>query len=153
MPLDWDPSPAHTSKQAARILVVDDEQGVRRIVTAALTRAGYAVKAVANASQAIATRDSESFDLVLSDVMMPGMNGHELAQWMASNHPKTQTALMTGYDAICLECPFSPRCSILPKPFLPTDVASFVASVLTGGITKPGICDRAKGWSSTTDIA
>jgi len=58
---------------------------------------------------------------------MPGMNGHELAQWVAMNRPKTQTALMTGYDATCQECPFSPRCSILAKPFLPKDLVSFVA--------------------------
>jgi CheY-like chemotaxis protein len=95
-----------TSKQAARILVVDDEQGVGRVVTRALTRAGYAVEQVANASQAIATLQSESFDLVLSDVMMPGMNGHELAQWVATNHHKTQTALMTGYDATSQGYPF-----------------------------------------------
>ena len=62
---------------------------------------------------------------------MPGMNGHELAQWVAMNRPKTQTALMTGYDATCQECPFSPRCSILAKPFLPKDLVSFVARVLS----------------------
>ena len=71
-----------TSKQAARILVVDHEQAIRRIVTTALTRR-VRYTATANASQAIATCESESFDLLLSDVMMPGMNGHELAQWVA----------------------------------------------------------------------
>jgi two-component system cell cycle response regulator CpdR len=120
-----------TSKQAARILVVDDEQGVRRVVTTALTRAGYAVHAAANASQAIATCESESFDLVLSDVIMPGMNGHELAQWVAMNHPKTQMALMTGYDATCQGHDASPCCSRLAKPFLPKDLVSFVARVLS----------------------
>ena len=128
---DWDRSPPHTSQQAARILVVDDEQAVRRIVATALMRAGYAARAAANAAQAIAACESESFDMLLSDVMMPGMNGHELAQWVAMNHPKTQTALMTGYDATCQGCPHSPRCSMLAKPFRPKHLVSFVARVLS----------------------
>jgi two-component system, cell cycle response regulator CpdR len=120
------------SKYAARILVVDDEQSVRRVVTTALARAGYEVHAAVSAAQAITTLRTESFDLVLSDVIMPGMNGHELAQWVAINHPGTQTALMTGYDPTCQGCTLSPRCSMLPKPFLPSDLVSFVARVLSG---------------------
>ena len=134
--LDWDHSPAHTSKSTARILVVDDEPSVRRVVTTALTRAGYVVQAVANASQAIAICESEFFDLVLSDVMMPGMNGYELAQWVAMNHPKTPTALMTGYDATCQGRHTSPGCSMLAKPFLPKHLVSFIGRVLSDKTTR-----------------
>ena len=76
-------------------------RGGRRKVAIALTRAGYAVHVATNASQAIATLRAETFALVLSDVIMPGMDGHELAQWVAINHPKTQTALMTACDLTC----------------------------------------------------
>jgi DNA-binding NtrC family response regulator len=63
--------------------------------------------------------------------MMPGMNGHQLAQWVALNHPMTPIALMTGYDATCQGRPTSPRCSMLAKPFLPKDLVSFVVRVLS----------------------
>jgi DNA-binding NtrC family response regulator len=111
--------------------VVDDEQGIRHLVATALARAGYAVHAVADAAEAIEAFQRESFDLLLSDVMMPGMNGHELAQWVALNHPDTLTALMTAFDPTCQECSSSPRCSMLLKPFLPKDLVSFVARVLS----------------------
>ena len=111
--------------------MVDDEPGVRRFVATALTHAGYSVHTAADASEAIATCESESFDLLLSDIAMPGLNGHELAQWVATNHPKTRTALMTGYDATCQGCEYSPRCSLLAKPFLPRDLVSFVTGVLS----------------------
>jgi two-component system cell cycle response regulator CpdR len=99
-----------------------------------LTRAGYAVLAVANAPQAIAAFQAESFDLVLSDVMMPGMNGHELAHWVALNHPMTPVALMTACDATAGQGnSSSPHCRMLAKPFLPEDLVSFLEGVLAEG--------------------
>ena len=117
--------------QTHRILVVDDEKGVRGLVAAVLTRAGFAVTQAGDAREAIAACDRESYDLLLSDIRMPGMNGHGLAQWVASRHPETRTALMTAYDADCLECPYSPRCTILSKPFRAAELVSFVRFALS----------------------
>jgi DNA-binding NtrC family response regulator len=96
-----------------------------------LTRAGYEVTSACDAKQAIDLCGTRSFDLLLSDVTMPGMDGHALAQWMAGNRPRTCMALMTATDRTCHQCAYSPRCKILPKPFLPKDLIEFVHTVLS----------------------
>jgi DNA-binding NtrC family response regulator len=117
------------SKQAARILVVDDVPGVKRVVGLALTRAGHDVRTASSSAQAIAACESESFDLVLSDLTVLEGNGHELARWMAANRPETRTAIMTAHDVEVSD--YSRRYNLLPKPFLPKDLVSFVARVLS----------------------
>jgi DNA-binding NtrC family response regulator len=117
--------------QAHRILVVDDEKGVRGLVAAVLTKAGFVVTQAGDAREAIAACDRESYDLMLSDVRMPGMNGHGLAQWVATRYPETRTALMTAYDTECPGCPHAPRCTILAKPFRAAELVSFVRSALS----------------------
>ena len=117
------------SKQPARLLVVDDELGVRRVVELALTRAGHHVRTANSSAQAIAACESETFDLVLSDLTVLEGNGQELARWMAANRPETRTAIMTAHG--CEVSDYSRRYNLLPKPFLPQDLVSFVARVLS----------------------
>jgi two-component system, cell cycle response regulator CpdR len=114
----------------SRILVVDDEEPIRKFLFVILERAGYAVRTAASGHEAIDLCEKESFDLMLSDVMMPQMNGHELAQWVAAHHPAMRTALMSGFDATCEGCAYSPRCRLIAKPFVPKQIVSFVHEVL-----------------------
>jgi two-component system cell cycle response regulator CpdR len=116
---------------SARILVVDDETAVRSLVAAILMRAGFAVEVAADAETAIAAFDRQTFDLLLSDIRMPGANGHELAQHVAGQYPLTRTALMTGYDESCLGCPYAPRCQVIQKPFRPAELVEFVRGILS----------------------
>jgi hypothetical protein len=58
------------------------------------------------------------------------MNGHELARWVAANYPATRTVLMSGYDAGCQGCAYSPRCSLVSKPFMPREVVKVVEGAL-----------------------
>jgi DNA-binding NtrC family response regulator len=109
--LDW-PFPS-----VAKILVVDDEPAVLRLVREFLLRAGHAVTAVSDPAAAAEACRNESFDVLLSDVRMPGQDGHELARWVAVNYPATRTVLMSGYDLQCQGCPYSPRCLLVNKPF------------------------------------
>jgi hypothetical protein len=62
--------------------------------------------------------------------MMPRLNGHQLAQWVAVNSPSTITVLMSGYDAECKRCAYSPRCTLIAKPFLPHHMVDTVQSLL-----------------------
>lgn len=101
----------------AKILVVDDEPAILRLVSGFLSRAGHEVTTSADPAAAMEACRKETFDVLLSDVRMPGMDGHELARWVAVNYPATRTLLMSGYDLECQCCPYSPRCALIDKPF------------------------------------
>ncbi len=115
---------------SSRILIVDDEPQIRTFLSFTFENAGYAVTTAANGRDAIALLSEESFDFLLSDVMMPEMNGHQLAQWVAAHRPEIRTALMSGYDPGCQNCKYSPRCHLIAKPFQPGQVLAFVERAL-----------------------
>jgi len=114
----------------SRILIVDDEEQIRRFLSLTFEQAGYVVKTAANGVDAIALCADEEFDIVLSDVAMPEMDGHELVQWIEAHRPATHFALMSGFDPLVEGCASSPRCDLIPKPFSPKQVVRFVELVL-----------------------
>lgn len=120
-----------------RILIVDDEPAIRKLLGAVFTGAGYEVRIAGSGPEAMAVCESESFDALLSDVRMPGMNGHELVRWVVVRHPAIRTVLMSGYDDIaCQGCGIAPQpCWLLPKPFHPKDAVSTVTQLLENGTT------------------
>lgn len=113
-----------------RILVVDDEKSIRSLLAIAFTRAGYEVRTAADAREAMALCATESFDALLSDVVMPQVNGHELIRWVVARHPAIRCVLMTAFDADCEDCPFAAQCRLLPKPFSPKEAVSLIERVL-----------------------
>jgi DNA-binding NtrC family response regulator len=120
-------------QNSRRILIVDDEQGIRKLLALVFSGAGYDVCTAADGTEAMRICESGRFDALLSDVRMPGMNGHELVRWVVKRHPETSTILMSGFDDIeCQHCGIAPRpCSLLPKPFQPNDAVALVNRVLT----------------------
>lgn len=115
-----------------RILIVDDEGAIRSLLAKIFAKAGYEVQTAASGAHAMAlSAASEPFDVLLSDVTMPEMNGHDLVRSILERHPTIRCVLMTGFDDIdCQDCPLAPRCQVLQKPFLATDAVSIVARVL-----------------------
>lgn len=90
------------SRAAARgrVLVADDEPPVREFVTRALEHGGYEVVSAADGLEALdRLADSGPFDLVISDIVMPGLDGIELALKLAKDRPEIRMLLMTGYAA------------------------------------------------------
>lgn len=79
-----------------KILVVDDDNTIRSIVSKMLCRLGYEVSSADSAESGLALFLKNSFDLVLTDFSMPGMNGINLAFYIKEESPATQVVLMTG---------------------------------------------------------
>ena len=79
------------------ILVIDDEKGLRDMLCYALRRRRYKVRAEDSAEAGIAAARTEDFDVIICDVMMPGMNGIQALAILKSEHPATEVILVTGY--------------------------------------------------------
>lgn len=97
---------SETGRRPTTILVVDDEPSVLALVRTMLWRAGYTVLEASGGSQALAlaAKQTDAIQLLLTDVLMPEMNGHELAEQMKAAHPETKILFMTGYrDKVLLE--------------------------------------------------
>ena len=85
------------------ILIVDDDQQLLKLLVRNFTLVGYEVSTAATAFDAMASCAMKTFDLVLSDVDMPEMNGHELARWIMGNRPRTR-CVMSDLGTECDEC-------------------------------------------------
>jgi len=83
-----------------RLLVVDDERAVRSALRVNLAKAGYEVVLAASAEEALALLVSRPPDLVLTDVMMPGLSGHELLARLQNSHPDLPVVIMTGHGSV-----------------------------------------------------
>ncbi|MGE8132888.1 MULTISPECIES: cell cycle two-component system response regulator CpdR [unclassified Novosphingobium] len=101
-----------------RILLAEDEEAMRTYLTRALENAGYSVAAVDRGTAAIPLLESEHFDLLLSDIVMPEMDGIELAQRCSEISPSTKVMFITGFAAVTLKANReAPQARVLSKPF------------------------------------
>ncbi len=79
------------------ILVADDEPSVRQFVERALNYAGYAVTAVPDGNAALEALSRRGYDLLLTDIVMPDLDGIALALKVAKDYPRTKILMMSGY--------------------------------------------------------
>ncbi len=101
-----------------RILLAEDEEAMRTYLARALENAGYSVVAVDRGTAAVPLLETEHFDLLLSDIVMPEMDGIELAQVCAEISPKTKVMFITGFAAVTLKASReAPQAKVLSKPF------------------------------------
>lgn len=102
-----------------RILLAEDDRVMREYLTRALERSGYAVSAVDRGTAAIPLLEAERFDLLLTDIVMPEMDGIELAQRASEMAPEMRVMFITGFAAVTLksgkQVPQGAR--VLSKPF------------------------------------
>jgi CheY-like chemotaxis protein len=81
----------------ANILVAEDDEAVRAFVARALSYLGHQVRSVPDGSGALVALEREDFDLVLTDIVMPVMDGIALALKIAKEYPSLKVLMMTGY--------------------------------------------------------
>jgi PAS domain S-box-containing protein len=124
--------PARAAEGAARLLVVDDEAGAREGLAAALHMLGYHVTPAGSGEEALALAGREAFDLLLSNIKLPGIQGGDLARTLVARHPGLRVILMSGYteDAAVRAEASSGRVRFLQKPFSMDAVAAEVAAAL-----------------------
>lgn len=101
-----------------RILLAEDDEAMRTYLGRALENAGYEVVAVDRGTDALPYLQNEKFDLLLSDIVMPEMDGIELAQHCAEVSPGTKVMFITGFAAVTLRASReAPQARVLSKPF------------------------------------
>ncbi len=101
-----------------RILLAEDEQAMREYLTRALEKSGYAVVAVDRGTAAVPLLERERFDLLLTDIVMPQMDGIELARHCNLVSPSTEVMFITGFSGVALRVGETmPSAKVLSKPF------------------------------------
>ena len=91
---------------------------MREYLARALEKAGYEVTAVESGGEALPYLETDSFDLLLTDIVMPEIDGIELAQHCATKAPSTQVMFITGFSGVRLKAGKTvPNAKVLSKPF------------------------------------
>jgi CheY-like chemotaxis protein len=121
----------------ARVLLVDDDDQVRRFVQGVLSEAGYDVVATSDAESAIDHAEAGGFALLITDVVLPGMSGVDLVRTVRTRRPEVACLLITGFagDEV-IERDLGDT-MLVPKPFTPEALLRAAASVLLSG-SAPG---------------
>ena len=90
--------PSSSSPKSLRILVIEDEESIRRFLAKALTQLGHSPRTAADATEGLVAFSEERFDLVFTDLGLPGMSGEEVARTIAGSSPTTPVILLTGWS-------------------------------------------------------
>ncbi|MBX2990424.1 MAG: response regulator [Bacteroidetes bacterium] len=120
------------TESSRRILLVEDEQGLRMVVESELARAGYSVEVLGNGLDAIARLSKERFDLAILDVALPGKSGLEVLQFIRDRQMRTRVIMITGIEGLSAAIKAMKRgaSDYIPTPFDAEYLLSSVKAVL-----------------------
>jgi two-component system cell cycle response regulator CpdR len=115
----------------ARIMLAEDDDSMRGFLAAALARAGHEVVAFADGWSALGGEPA-GYDLLIADIVMPGMDGVELARRARKSRPELRVMFITGFAAVVLDGGRSPLpgAAVLSKPFHLKDLVNHVDRLL-----------------------
>lgn len=137
---DSSASRAGTSDSKLRVLVIDDDDEVRQVIVDELENLGHHVVAAAGGAEGLAQFESETFDILLIDYAMPGMNGAEVARAVLDAAPTQKILFVTGYSNTAAIKAAAGNVPVLRKPFRPAEVAEALARAMAR--ISPGGADR-----------
>ncbi len=122
-----------------RILVVDDELTVCKSIRQVLIREDCDVDMAQSGEEALRKEADEPYDVMIVDLMMPGLSGLDLLKMLKARNPKARIIMVTGYPTMknTLQAMQLGAMDFLPKPFLPTTLRTLVAAALEAGDDKP----------------
>jgi PAS domain S-box-containing protein len=113
------------------VLLVEDESSVRRVARRALELHGFRVLEASDGAEALALAETEKVDLLLTDVMMPGVPGPALVASLRERHPRLPALYMSGHtDDVVRSGLLDPATPFLAKPFTPSQLAHKVREAL-----------------------
>jgi DNA-binding NtrC family response regulator len=115
-----------------KVLIVDDEENVCHSVKKILGRKGYEVSQALTVDDAVNLINDMSFDLVITDLMIPGTNGMELLQIIHDKYPELDVIMITGYASIesAVNATKLGASGYLPKPFTPDELTKLTEHTL-----------------------
>jgi two-component system cell cycle sensor histidine kinase/response regulator CckA len=132
---------SHRSAGPSHILLVDDEDALRGYLAKALRSRGYNVMDVATGEEAVALvrKDNPPIDLLISDVIMPGMTGPQIVKELMTTHPALKLIFISGYTDDFLERsgPIGPEATLLAKPFHVESLIAAIHSTLGESVSFP----------------
>jgi DNA-binding NtrC family response regulator len=116
-----------------RILVVDDEDALRTVLSSELEGEGYHVRSAADGQEAINILGDQEFDLILLDIKMPNVDGFEVLKFVKERQPKTKVVMLTGFADLknAIESKKLGAEDFVSKPYDLVDLLTTVERVLT----------------------
>jgi DNA-binding NtrC family response regulator len=131
--------------KTVKLLIIDDEVVVQKscfdIFTEKKSKHGiqYDVQMVSSADEALRVIESKRFDIVLTDLKMPGLSGIELIPKIKANAPETVIVVMTGFSTVAtaVEAMKLGAHDFIPKPFTPDEIMDAIENAIV----------KAKGWT------
>jgi DNA-binding NtrC family response regulator len=115
-----------------RILVVDDEIPVCNSIASALGETGYEIDTALSGEEAIKKNDTHPYDLIITDLMMPGISGMDLLKALMERDTNTRVIMITGYPSAqsAVEAVKLGAVDYLPKPFTPEQLRAMVVRIV-----------------------
>ena len=124
----------------ARILIVDDEKNIRNTIAQALESLGHSVHVAFDGKDAMMQLEADAYDLILTDLNMPGIDGIELLRRAVEKYPAIQIAVISAHGTVenAVEAMKLGAVDFLQKPFTPKELRDFVYNILERGQSSQG---------------
>jgi DNA-binding response OmpR family regulator len=143
-----------TMEAKTKILVVDDEEKICRNVEKILSKDDYEVSYALNADDALEKMAKESYSLLISDIIMPGMNGLEFLKLVKNQWPLTKVIMFTAYASTdtALKAIRLGALDYIPKPFTPDELRLPVELALAGELAEASATEQEIAAMNLIDI-